>query len=656
VHTAPHRQLKHHVFLVACVVLALGLAASPLANATWDVDWQRWDVFSHLQNDGSVYVTETMTVRLNGTVTSLERRLPKRTDQEIVIKRFVRMEEPEAVEIVAGSGSDSDRFTWRDGKLSWNVKPPDGNWDQKEVGFRLEYELRNAIAPIWDIPAGPSSFTRRGQFPQFIERLRGLLDSWRQAAQGWDRRYRYDHDVLFADFPGTGPVELNYTFKHDDAWVNPAPQAPLGRATPNVDYRVTEIRDYLRRGWPPAIELWRPAVRVGSILGSILIALLLWLIFVVGEIRRRGLIGRRVNRDWFTQHVLSRPPEIVASDAGTTDHVSLFRLFLHQMKTKGVLSLHAGEEFDADGDPVYRLRLLKDDHDLQPFERTIIQKLFPEGRREINSEEFFRIHEKEGFEPDKELGDAMNDLDELAPAASTKGPSCFWRCVRFLSPLLFMSSCAGVLVETVQQESTDFYSAAAFTGCFLIVVPMLSLVFRRPMSWAMSALIALVPILLAVPGIITFHLVTTLPLGPAGSLGVAIFALWCVAAMLQMVRTGEKLVQSPRAKIAEIAQGFVRRELRRSNPALDDSWMPHLVALGFSEAVDKWRRGRVSGSNPIAAPLVPGQLPSVENLRPFVGDLSSLPSKEWTDAFYVLSEEERKEWEEGDDEEEEQKP
>jgi hypothetical protein len=221
--------------------------------------------------------------------------------------------------------------------------------------------------------------------------------------------------VLFAGFPGTGPVELNYTFKYDDAWLNPAPQAPLGRATPDVDYRVTEIRDYLQRGWPSAIELWRPAVRVGSILAFILIALLLWLVFVVGEIRRRGLTGERVNRDWFIQHVLSQPPELVGSDAGTAE---LFSLFLHRMKTKGVLSLHAGEEFDEDGDPVYRLRLLKDDHDLRPFERTIIQKLFPGGRREINSEEFFRI-----YEPTSEDRGSRAELcaQRIAPVQSHPG-------------------------------------------------------------------------------------------------------------------------------------------------------------------------------------------------------------------------------------------
>src|SRR6185436_7937051 len=116
--------------------------------------------------------------------------------------------------------------------------------------------------------------------PQFEKRFRGVFDGWRQAAWGLDRHYRYDHDVLFAHFPATGPVELKYTFKYEDAWLNRGGAELMGRATPEVDYRVTEMRDYLRSGWPPAIEIWRPAVRVGSIAAFVLLSLLLWLIFV----------------------------------------------------------------------------------------------------------------------------------------------------------------------------------------------------------------------------------------------------------------------------------------------------------------------------------------------------------------------------------------
>jgi hypothetical protein len=631
--------------------VALTLAAAQLARATWNVDWQRWDVFSNLQNDGSVHVTQAMIVRLNGSVTALELRFATSTDQTIVIKKFVQTEEPEAIEFTPGI-DEGNHYVWRDNTLSWGVKPPNGvEWQEKTVGFRLEYELRNAIAPIWDIPAGPSSLTSRSQFPQFPERFRGVFDGWRQAAGGWDRRYRYDHDVLFARFPATGPVELNYTFKYDDAWFNRTPDAPLGRATPDVDYRVTEIRDFLRPGRPSAMEIWRPAVRVGSIAAFILLSLGLWLIFFVGEVRRRGLIGQRIDRNWFVHNILSLPPEVVACDAQTTGYVSLFRVFLQHMRAKGILALQEVAGGNPDDEPIYHLRLVKDDPDLRPFARTFLEKLFPDGRREMDSAEFARIHGEEGFNPDDELEDVIDVDHEMTPLRPTAGPSRFWRLVRFLSPVLFVASLLAVVIEVFQQESPDFLKVAFVAAICLLAVPFLPAIFRRHRSGVVAGLLTLIPIGLAALGIISFHLMGTLPLGPAGSVGLAVFGFWSVAAMLQMMRSGDDMWASSQVTSSQLAQQYVKDELKRTSPALEDAWMPHLVALGCYEAVDAWKQRRASGVNPIPPPLAPGQLPSMENLHPFVGDLSSVPTEEWSGAFYVLSEEERKEWEEDEAEE-----
>jgi hypothetical protein len=652
VHTSPHNQ-RSNACRCAWFLVALILASGQFAHASWNVDWQRWDIFSHLQNDGSVHITQTMSVRLNGSVTSLELRFATSTDQTIEIKKFVQTEEPEAIEFTPGS-DEGNHYVWRDNTLSWSVKPPNGvDWEEKIVGFRLEYELRNAMAPIWDIPAGASTFKSRSQFPQFMERFRGVFNGWRQAAQGLDRRFRYDHDVLFARFPATGPVELNYTFKYDDAWLNRTPDAPLGRATPEVDYRVTEIRDYLSPGWPSAIQVWRPAVRVGSIAAFILLALALWLIFFAGEVRRRGLIGQRIDRNWFLQNILSLPPEVVACDAKTTGCVSLFRVFLHHMRARGVLSLQEGGGSGADDEPIFHLRLVRDDPGLRPFARTFLQKLFPNGSREIDSAEFARIHSKEGFDPDEELEDEIDFDDEIAPTRSSAGPSRFWGLVRSLAPVLFVTSLVAVVIEAFQQVSPDFIKVAFVAAICLGAVPFLPAFFRRHKSGVVGGLLTLIPIVFVVLGIILFHLIGTLPLGPVGSVGIAVFGLWCVAAMLQIVRSGDDVWSNSKVTSSQLAQDYVKDELKQSNPALDDDWMPHLVALGCYEAVDAWRQRRLSGMSPIPAPLAPGQLPSMQSLRPFVGDLSSVPKEEWADAFYVLSDEERKEWEEEEDEGEE---
>src|SRR4029453_7774524 len=124
--------------------------------------------------------------------------------------------------------------------------------------------------------------------------------------------------------------------------------------------------------------------------------------------------------------------------------------------------------------------------------------------------------------------------------------------------------------------------------------------------------------------------------------------------MLQIVRSEDDMWSNSQVTFSQLGQQYVKDELKRANPALDDAWMPHIVALGCYEAVEAWRQRRASGVNPSSPPPAPGQLPTMENLRPFVGDLSGVPKEEWTGAFHVLSEEEREEWEE--EEEDEGKP
>ncbi|HET6406960.1 MAG TPA: hypothetical protein VFG14_03695, partial [Chthoniobacteraceae bacterium] len=341
-------------------------------------------------------------------------------------------------------------------------------------------------------------------------------------------------------------------------------------------------------------------------------------------------------------------------DAGTTSYVSIFRIFLQRMRKRGVLAIEAKERLDDEGS-ICCVRLLREDADLRPFERAFLQKFFPQGRRDIDSEEFQRIHENEGFNPDVVLEVKIDEHEEPVSSASPVNPSRFWKLVRAVSPLLFVSSFIAVVIEAFQLESPNFL-VAAFVGaiCFL-AVPMLPALFRRHQSGATAGLLTLMPIVPAVFGVISFHLISTVPLGPIGSVGIALFALWSVAAMLQIVRTEDDVWSSSQLTVGGQAQRYIRSELKRPAPELDDEWILHLVALGFFDAIQSWKECGISTTAPAVLPLTPGQLPTTQSLRPFVGNLSGFLNAEWADTFHVLPKEEREEWEvEEDDSEDEQ--
>jgi hypothetical protein len=267
---------------------------------------------------------------------------------------------------------------------------------------------------------------------------------------------------------------------------------------------------------------------------------------------------------------------------------------------------------------------------------------------------FAKIHDKEGFDPDLELEDDIEEADETFPNLPFVKPSLFWKLVRPLLPFLLVGSVVAVVAETFQQENSDFLPIGFVAAICLVSIPLLAAIFRRHTGWLMAGILTLIPIVLTILGVISCHLIGTLTLGPVASVGIATLGLWSVGTMLQIVRSGNDGWGSSPMTAPQLAQQYVKKELKRSNPALDDAWMTHIVALGCYEAVNDWKQRGASCFSPVSQPLTPGQLPSFENLRAFAGDLSGCPTKESAHAFYVLSEEERQEWD--DDEAEGKEP
>jgi hypothetical protein len=296
-------------------ILVLLCLASP-AKADWDKAWQRFEIHAHLDNAGKVEIGQRMTARLVGDMTTLECPFSTAPDQTIVLRRLVREHEEGETELVKGDERERDRYDWRDNVLTWGIKPPGDGWEGDTIVFRVEYELRNALAPTWDIPISPERFGSWGEFWHFPVRLRDAFSAWRDAGSNIGRRYRYEHEVLFPRFPASGPSETNYTLKYDEAWRRVHPDADLGRGSPEC-YRVSQLMEFLPPGRPTAIDWWRPAVRAGSIFLVAFAALVLSLVYLVGEIRKRGLSMPRIDHMWLAENSARQPPEILAwvSDA-----------------------------------------------------------------------------------------------------------------------------------------------------------------------------------------------------------------------------------------------------------------------------------------------------------------------------------------------------
>ena len=135
-----------------------------------------------------------------------------------------------------------------------------------------------------------------------------------------------------------------------------------------------------------------------------------------------------------------------------------------------------------------------------------------------------------------------------------------------------------------------------------------------------------------------------------GSAAVALIALGSIAALLSCARGDENLDRAAQRRIAALGARYARRELRKPRPNLDDTWIPHLLALGLAPQVASWRERRVAGG-PISWSIPVSTGPAGP---PFTGVAPFPTDEEWISALYVPSEDDRREEEAAEAEENEE--
>jgi hypothetical protein len=552
-----------------------------------------------------------------------------------------------------------DRYMWRDQTLTWWIRnATDPDWNEQPLVYRFDYELRNALAPAWDIPAGPDSFQySRHRFPQLFQRLGATMAAWAQAPASLNRRYRLEHDVIFPWFSEREREELKYTLRYDNAWRRVHPESEIGHGTRGSDFRVTQLLDYLVPGWPPAIELWKSATRVGSIFVFVMLAMLMWTVVAVGTIRRWGLIPQRHDRRWFEQEIGSKNPESFAWQLGQRGLSQFLTLLLGRLRASGVFSVRSDSAANEERAPTVHLRLLRDPGTLPPLERLMMAAIFPQGR-ESGSALLAHHYAGPGFSPEDALEEAIDvGHGEHGEDAAPARPSLIRRIIRALLPWVSLGAIVLLVLDSVYGPRPMELVLACFP--FLAVamlvaaiLPQLISRFELLSSGAMAALVTLVPVIVATFAVLAMHFYRNTPITAYGSAAVALIALRSIAALLSLARGDENPVRAAQRRIATLGARYARRELRKSRPNLDDQWIPHLLALGLAPQIAAWRERRGAG-DPINRSVPMSSGPDFGQARPFTGVAPFPTEQEWIYALHVPSEDDRREEAEAEAEENE---
>jgi hypothetical protein len=602
----------------ALLAFMLAACAATTARAEGEVVWNRLDVVARLGDEGRLQVTETHEITVRGDVSRVDRDFGLGVAQSVASVSLVRLDSDGSPHpLTAGDVKQGDRYVVYPAWMQWSLRGEgSAPFEDESRRYVLRYELLNAIAPAWDLPNGSEALDPL--HPSYRSPLVGVREAWPLWREAWprlDRRYRLDHDVLFPNRgkPGWSLVQLDYHLEWDEAhWRLLDPERDIGRATPDVDYRVQQALEYLAEGRPGAVDLRAPAVRTGSIVGLPAACALLWLLAFALNRLRLGL-GPAANRELFEASVLAEPPELVRARIEGDAQPPGFESLLLRLAAERKVAIDILEPGD-DDPPVTRLRLLVPKPNLHTLEREVLDALMGQAS-EITSAEVQTRHKGREFDP-QEILEAS--FERVKPRALGAG-----KVVRALSIALMAGGVILALMD-LQTPIRVAYPYAIVAGILGGLVTG-SLPFPMVLLSAANAALQLVP---------------SVPLSPAGAAGIAVLLL---ARYPTRLRVAPSRTSEPARRRDDLlrARSWAATELKKARPLLEDAWIPHLVALGLGPAIDRWKK-RHGGAATFGAPdLADVQDPQAYAGPPFTGYAPEAPAleDEWYDGFFVTEDE-----------------
>jgi uncharacterized membrane protein YgcG len=539
--------------------LSLGFAMPALAQR--NLYWNAFDVVAHLDAGGRLHVTETQTMVFSGEWNGGERRFDLRPRQTLSFDGMSRNDGFGWRPLTRDSRLDSiDDFAVVDSKtVRWRSRRPS---DPPFADTKIQYELRYVLSGI---------------------------------VQKEGDEYRLDHDFAFKERDGL-IVAFTLRLTLDPAWQTPELESTYtaGPMPPGKSFMLDLPLRHTGTGEVFTRDLSRPMairVAVSALLGFTALAIG-W--FFVRE-RARGrfvpLATAEVNEAWLRENVLKYPAEVVGAAWDETVGPPEVVALLARMTSEGKLESIAGEK--ASGGSSMTLRLKVDRATLAGHERTIVERLFFDGRGETSTDAVKAHYQSQGFNPAQEITSELEaKVEELVPPGKRARPSSFAGRTLFLG---------GVALLAIAWMIGDLSPAAIVAAIIVLVVALIgwlaTLAFRMNVKMGrVAAAFCLIPALTiaaAAAAFLWFWVGTgDVELHPVTIAAVVSLALAFVTGLVNSMKSRQHREALAVRKRLAAAREFFRAELRKDEPAMRDEWYPWVLALELGKQVDDWSSRR----------------------------------------------------------------
>lgn len=550
------RPRLRHALLTAGWIVAAATGAGAQERYLF---WNALDVAATLDSTGALHVRERHGMVFTGDWNGGERRFNLRFGQRLTLHRVVRVDpDGRETELVEGSLDAVDHYDRTGSVLRWRSRrPEDPPFQGTPLTYVLEYTLDRFLQPR-------------------------------------DGTYVLDHDFAFPDRPSA--IEV-FTLKLDldDDW---APVTSLNqewraeRLQPGQGFVVTAPLRYQGASAPAGVRVGAPIpVRIGLMLLLNLVSLGM----VVHLFRRERGLGRLadsegvpVTPELLDAHVFNRPPEIIGAlwdeRTGSAEVAAIIARLVQERKL-ATRMVTVGWKFLSR--EVLELELLVSRSALRGYERDLVDALFEPNSKKTNLHDVQSRYRKTGFDPAGLVRPAIEAVigNRSVVDAEVKAP----RAARTLA--LFAGALA-LLGAGVARDLTEVLVVAVGVGIALalwLIGGTQAVLWRHQVAnarlgalrWGIPALL----LLLAVAAQLHFN---PFRIGALVLAGFVVLALAIVSSMTHagMSRRGAAHI-AVRQRL-HAAREYFRHELSRTNPQLQDAWVPWLVGFGLTREMDKW--------------------------------------------------------------------
>ena len=568
------RRVRRLAGLLAAV---LGAGSSVAEAQTRTLRWKSLAVDARLEDSGALHVTERHHMVFDGAWNGGERPFragAPRPELLSMVRVDWRTGAPTSLRPAPARAMDLDEYAWVGSNLRWrNRRATDPPFQHHNAIYVIEYRQRDVViadGPRYRI-AHDFAFTGRpGPIDRFTLDL-AFGPSWK-AAPGV---------VLPLERLNLGPQQT-VTLRIPLEWKGAgrprhvtAPVAAPPVTAPPPASRVISAPPPA----PPAPPL-SPADRLAPFALFLVLAAAATYWFVHRE-DASGAYGAtpQITPAWLDEHILRHRPEVIgAAWDGKTGHAeaaALIAVLVAEKKIANIPPARSGRKLFGVSEGVARLELLVPRETLVEYERAFVDRLFVDGD-DIDIDRLRKHYAASGFNPaDAIRGPLDQEARLIVGETGVKGVGL--GCLGAVFVVGIVMPMAGMFLLDDAWLKAPAAAAVLFTAAMV-----LSAIYRTRFKGRLLAVAMALP-LVGLAAIVTSAASTVR--GVEAFLGLTLLLL---VLAFETARSTRSAREEENLRALRATRRFFKDRLRKGSPAVDEHWIPYLLAFGLGDELDRW--------------------------------------------------------------------